>query len=679
MNPRMSLTPEPAPGRAPLSGGGTLPALAVPTGGKLRPALAVLAAAVLLAAAMARPPRAAAELAPASVIDGPSPTILDVDGAAMAPDGSGGIVYRKLVEGEPHVFVARFLNGAWQPPVQVDGGQPFAATFPAIAAGDNGRLLVVWAEPWATIDQAPSYELMSAELEPGAQRFGPAQQIDPKSIGDGTAAYPALTMAPNGAAYVVYRVITNSLVGSTFVPPRPGDEFGDVRVARFNGEGLPWTSLGNINAHPELTMRHPSASNAPVIGMGLTGSAVVVWQEPDSSGVARIFARRIYGNLLGNVLEVSPASAGGQTIAAEADAPALAVGPFGEARIAYRLTGGPGSPYGGPRILVNSLPSEVDPLGAKLQGAAVLAGAGVLGEPSLAIDRVGEFRLSYTGEGSAEALTGDNYHPPSAPAPLGSAQGERTLTTINPSGGGVTVWPALSGAGQPVVDAREDFAGGAWQLAQLSAPLSGPEGAPLLAGSGQGDALIAFGQGPPGQEQVMAAVAKAPPGHFLATAPVGWVKGSAATIAWEPAPEAFGGTTYALVVDGQIRKRGLTGLSTRLDPRGLGDGVHSVQVLATDSLGQQTMTPQAELKVDANPPSVSVRTLAHDGVRVRVYSHASGAVAAATSISFGDGASAHGRLLAHHTYSHAGRYELTVRSRDRVGNTLDAHIWVQVR
>src|SRR5580704_17058033 len=63
-------------------------------------------------------PPALAEIAPASVIDGPSPTILDVDGAAMAPDGSGGILYRKLVAVEtepgvfayqPHLFVARFV------------------------------------------------------------------------------------------------------------------------------------------------------------------------------------------------------------------------------------------------------------------------------------------------------------------------------------------------------------------------------------------------------------------------------------------------------------------------------------------------------------------------------------------------------------------------------------------
>jgi hypothetical protein len=644
-----------------------------------RAARAALLLLMVLTLILAAVPPAHAELAPAQVIDGPSPAILDVDGAAMAPDGSGGILYRKLVEGEPHLFVARFLDGAWQAPVQVDAGQPFPATFPVIAAGDGGRLLVVWAEPWAVVNQVTHYQLMSAELEPGATRFGPAQQVDSKDIGDGTAAYPSLTMASDGRAYVAYRVVTNSLVGSTIVPLRPGDELISVRVARYNGEGVPWTSLGTINAHPELTMRHPSASNAPAIGVDLAGNAVVVWQEPDSTGTARIWARRIFGSRLGNVLQVSPESVNGTPITAEADAPALAVSSLGEARIAYRLAGGAGSPYGGARILLNSLPSEVATNGAKLQGAVVVGGANTLRAPSVAIDTTGEYRLAYVGENSAQELSGDDYHQPTAPLSLGPAAGPSLLTTIDPSGGGVSAWPATSSAGLPVIDARENFTHGAWQLAELSAPLSGPTGPPVLGGSGQGDALIAFSQGPADQQQVMAAVAKAPPGQFLAIAPVGWVKGSSATISWEPPVEAFGATTYALVIDGQIRETHLSGASVRIDPRGLGDGIHAVQVLATDSLGQQTMTPAAELKVDANPPRVSVRSLAHDTVRVRVYSHASGAVASATSIAFGDGARAHGRLSVRHTYARPGRYELTVESRDRVDNRLDAHIWVQVR
>jgi hypothetical protein len=518
---------------------------------------------------------------------------------------------------------------------------------------------------------------MSAELDPGAQRFGPAIQIDPKDIGDGTAAYPSLAMAPNGQAYVVYRVVTNSLVGSTIVPLRPGDELIDVRVAHYNGQGLPWSTLGTINTHPQLTMRHPSATNAPVVGVDLAGNAVVVWQEPDSAGVARIRTMRIFGNRLGNPMEASATSANGAPITAEADAPALAVGAFGEARIAYRLEGGSGSPYGGARVLVNRLPAEVDPAGAKLKGAVVVGAASTPGAPSVAIDPIGGFRIAYAGNGATQVVSGDDFHPIGAPSSLGPTAAGQALTTINSAGGGVTAWPAASG-GLPVIDAREDTSGGASQSALLSAPISGPLGSLVLGGSGGGDALIAFAQGPADQQQVMAAVAKAAPGQFLAAAPSGWVRASAATIAWEAAPEAFGGTRYTVLVDGRAWARSLTGLTTRLDPRGLGDGLHRVQVLATDALGQQTLTPQAELKVDANPPAVTVRRLPGRRVSVRVFDRASGALAKDTWVSFGDGARLTHKLAARHTYAQAGIYTIAVHSRDKVGNTLDARLRVRI-
>ncbi len=635
--------------------------------------------ALCLAAVVLPARNALAALEPASVIDGPSATILDVDGAALAPDGSGGILYRKLVAGEPHLFVARFLAGAWQPPVQVDAGQPFAASFPAIAAGDEGRLLVVWAEPWAEIGRETRYQLESAELDPGSTRFGPAQQVDPTDIGDGTAAYPSLAMAPNGQAYVAYRVVTDSLLNSPIVPPRAGDEKVSVRVARYNGQGLPWTSYGTINNHPEIPMRHPSATNAPVIGVTRNGNAVVLWQEPNSAGVAEIFARRIFAGRLDNALQVSPESAGGRPITAEADAPALAVNGYGEARIAYRLAGGAGSPYGDARIFLDSLPSEVNTKGAKLQGVSSVAAAPALGPPSVAIDEEGNYRLAYSSSGAARLLSGSDFHPASAPAPLDPSAGEQTRTAINPAGGGVTIWQGVSTAGLPVVDARQDFAGGAWQLAELSAPISGPIGTPALGGSSEGDALIAFAQGPAGEQQVMAAVAKSPPTPFLATTAIGWVKGGSATVSWEAPTEAFGTTTYAVLVDGRVVRRGLTGLSTRLDARGLGNGSHRVQVLATDSLGQQTMTPAATLKVNATPPEASVRRLGHGAVQVRVSDRASGAIARDTSIAFGDGTHVSDRLKVTHVYARAGRYVIVVQSRDRVGLRLLARLRVQVQ
>ncbi len=623
--------------------------------------------------------RAHAALAPASLIDGPSATILDVDGAAMAPDGSGGILYRKLVAGQAHLFVARFSGGAWQPPVQVDGGQPFAATFPAIAAGDGGRLLVVWAEPWAVIGRETHYQLMSSELAPGAQTFTPAQQIDPKDIGDGSAAYPSLAMAPSGVAYVAYRVVTNSLVNSpTVVPLRAGDELISVRVARYNGPGVPWTSLGSINNHPELTMRHPNATNAPVIGVGQSGNAVVVWQEPNSSGVAEIFARRVFGGRLGNALQVSIESTRGQPITAEADAPTLAVGRYGEARIAYRLAGGAGSPYREAQIFLDELPSEVDIKGAKLQGAVPVASAPALGPPSVAIDENGYYRLTYVTGGVTQLVTGDDFHASHAPVTLGPASGERALSAINPAGGGVSAWQSVSPPERHVTDAREDYTDGAWQLAELAAPISGTLGPPVLGGSEQGDALISFAQGPPGEQQVMAAVAKSPPGQFLVTTPIGWVTGGAVTVNWEPPAEAFGATSYAVLVDGHVRLRGLTGLSARLGARGLGNGVHRVQVLATDALGQETMTQAATLMVDASPPEVSVRRLGHRLVQVRVIDRASGAVASDTFIAFGDGTRVSHKLDVLHSYARGGRYVIVVQSRSRVGHSVTAHIRVQV-
>jgi hypothetical protein len=620
------------------------------------------------------------------VIDGPSPTILDVDGAAMSSDGSGAILYRKLLEGQAHLFVARFSGGVWQSPVQVDAGQRFGASFPAIAAGDGGRVLVVWVEPFAVIGQVTHYELMSAEIDPGASAFGPGVQIDPKDIGDGSAAYPSLAMAPNGQAYVAYRVVTDNLLNNTtIVPPRPGDELIDVRVARCNGQGLAWTSLGRINDHPQLTMRHPTPENAPAIGVSLAGNAVVTWQEPDASGVARILARRIFGNRVGTaVLDVSATSAEGQPIQTEADAPAIAVNALGEAKIAYRLAGGPGSPYAGARILLNTLPSEVDPAGAKLQGVKVLAGGVSLGPPSLAVGPRGEFRAAYDGGSAAQLVSGSDFEALTPPLSFGALHPLRELTqapvptTLSRGGGGVTVWPALAG-GLPAIQAREDFPGGAYQTALLTAPISGPVGLPALGGSGNGDALIAFMQGPSEQQQVMAAVAKAPPGPFQATTPVGWVRGDAATTEWTTPPEAFGATTYEVLVDGHVRSRPLSGLSLHLDPRALGDGVHEVQVLATDSLGQQTLTPRATLKVDASPPAVRLRRLGGRRVAVRVSDRGSGALARDTSISFGDGTGSRRRLQARHAYATAGTYTIAVRGRDRVGNVLNAHLRVQIR
>ena len=57
----------------------------------------------------------------------------------------------------------------------------------------------------------------------------------------------------------------------------------------------------------------------------------------------------------------------------------------------------------------------------------------------------------------------------------------------------------------------------------------------------------------------------------------------------------------------------------------------------------------------------------------------SGVDAHAVSVSFGDGASAHGHTGFSHRYSHAGVYLVVVRVRDAIGNAGVVSRWVSVR
>jgi hypothetical protein len=606
---------------------------------------------------------ASAVIASPTPLDGPSASILDVDGAAMAPDGSGGMIYRKLVEGQPHLFVSQYVGGTWRTPIQADPGRLGPAGDPTIAAASGGELLVVWVEPWTWISATPGaqaslhYGLMAAVLQPGAQTFGQIERVD--DVGSETTAYTSLAMAPNGTAYVAYR-----------------EAQGDVRVARYNG--LSWSTLGVINRLPgQVTPRPPSSTNAPAVGVSRSGQAMVAWQEPDSEGVARIWARRLFGTTKGNPLEVSPTGIAGSPVTADADAPTLAFNEYGEAVVAFRLAGGSGSPLGAPHILASTLPMPVAEEVSSFTAPLALDGAGILGTPSVAIDPNGDYRVAYSADG-ATRMTSESHGKTGAPATLGGNAGP-ALEAIDPEGGGVTAWPTNSPAGQPAVEVREDFPSGAWQTAYLTAPISGPIGGIAAAGSGLGDELIAFEQGTTQSSQIVGALAQSPPGSFQVHVPSGWVKARSAAVGWEAAADAVGDVTYSVLVDGRSVAHGLRGLTTRLDSRSLGDGVRRVQVLATDDLGQQTMSRTVNLRVNTNPPLVSVRKLSHGRVQVRVYEHASGVKASATLVDFGDRTHIAKRDAVTHTYRRAGRYTITVHATDKVGNHCDAHILVQVR
>lgn len=642
-----------------------------------------------LAALLLAPPPGGAVIHAAQVIVSPSNEIIEVAGVAMAPDGSGGVLYRARENGIPHVYVVPFADGQWRAPMQVDTEDSYGASQPAIAAAEDGRLLVVWVQPRNVAESGVTlYELQSASLAPGATGFGQAITVDPNVgepyTGDASHVEPKLAMAPDGAAYVVYRVVTDDCgnadaANPTYAecPPNHTHLLMQVRVARY--DYLLWSPMGAINRAIQVPMAKPTPANAPTIGIGVENHGVVAWQEPANSGEpSRIWARRLFGTVKGTVLAASPESIGGRPVSTEAETPEIAVSRFGEARLAYRIDGGKGSAVPITQLYLSALPSSFAPSGGKFEDPLAVAGSSSpsLGVPSASVDPSGNFRLAWSQGGEARLL-GGSIQGIGAPAAIGNTTGS-VMTTINPSGGGTSAWNAAVEE-RPVVEVREDYADGAYQAATLAGDAPGPISGLGLAGSGAGDALTAWMQGPPGQSEIVGDFAQAPPSTLVVSTPSGWVRPQSATVTWEPAEDAVQGVAYSVYVDGRMVRGGLHGTEANLRSVTLGNGIHQVQVLATDSAGQRTMSAKAPLKLDVTPPVLKAK-LIHDrtGVRVKVTDDASGVDIAATRISFGDGARVSGRAQATHLYSRGGRYTITAHLRDNLGIGATIHIRVRV-
>jgi hypothetical protein len=619
---------------------------------------------------------ASAVILPATTLDGPGEEIVGFGGVAMAEDGTGGVVYLKQVEGVAHVFVRRYVGGQWLAPTRVDTEESFAASWPRIGAADGGELVVVWATPFASEDERPVDELLSATLGPGSSSFGPATIVD-GNIRQGTGTSPDLSMSSTGQADVVYRVVNEA---ERIPLLRPGDVEEEVRVAHFDGER--WSALGAINRDPGISMRPPTQANAPQIAVGPTGNGVVVWQEPEIEGVARIFARRLFGSSIDYVMPVSATSFAGTPIEEDADAPSVALTRLGQAEVAYRQVAGPGSPLPGPRIFLNDLPNGESTSGDEFAGAIVadssVGGAkqASIGRPSVDVDEKESVRLLYDSNGTPRVVEGNDLGlsgalslgPSFVGSELAAADELPSASVMNPEGGGISAWPSADPEGHSAVAVREDFPDGAVQTALVSGGAGGPIGELSVGRSGIGDGLVAFQQGPLGDAAIVAAQVSAPPSTFVVGVPKGWIKPSQARISWQPAASANGPLTYTVVLDGHPLSTPPGVRTLAINPHQLSGGVHDIQLLAIDAYGQSTLTPPSTLKIDSAPPAVKVSgAMGGDGVTVRVSDGESGVDVHAVSVSFGDGRRASGRTLFRHRYARAGVYELVVRVRDKLG------------
>jgi hypothetical protein len=653
---------------------------------RLRPEAFAIACLALLAA----PAAASAIVSDVQPIDGPSADVIDVADAAMSEDGTGGIVWLKRVDGHSHVFAAQFRNGAWGPARRVDVGQSFDSSWARIGAGDGGRLVVTWVQEFGV----ESDRIFSATLDPGANGFQAPVPID-FNVGEATSTFPDLAMARGGQAYLAYRVITDTSPSNP-----PGYVGADVRVARYNGRL--WSVLGTpVDRSITASVRAPTETNSPKVGIDVQGGGVVAWQEPDDEFIDRVWARRLFGTSTGIPLQVSPSSWEGAPLRGPADAFSLDVSGFGEASVAFRQQPGQASKLNAPRAMVNETPDVFSELSGSF-GKAILVDGGVqggLGAPSVGVDPRGLFVSGFSsGAGSLLGAGDDVDAGPVKRLDTGasSVPGD-PLVDLAETGAAVAVWRELRG-GVGLVAVQERRADGVVEPTELSAPNGGGVGRIVLGGSGLGDAIVAWEQGSGANAQIAASVIDAPPDPFLVLLPEGWKRTKKIRIAWDHSLNAVSRVRYSVSVDDEPVVENRKRLNAYLTADDIGDGRHKIQVFAVDVAGQETGSRTGPLKVDRHGPKVMLRrrgrrltVVVSDGprrsssgirrgsVRVSFGEGAGASAAASTSRGSASSSARKGRVggkrgrkpvivRVKHAYTHGGRFGLKVRARDKAGN-----------
>ena len=457
----------------------------------------------------------------------------------------------------------------------------------------------------------------------------------------------------------------------------PGYVLAEIRMARYNGQY--WSTFGEpLNRDVNQPVLQPTALNSPQVAIDVSGEGLLAWQEPDDNFINRVYARRIFGLVPGNLLDVSPTTYNGHLLNGAAAELSVDFAGFGEGAIAWRQEPSSGSGFGHPRVFVSEIPSSFSPKGAAFGPAKTVEGppggegpAEALGPLSMAVDAEGAFDIGY---GTGDQSFDGNGSEVGVGAPIrldtGSEVPGGPMLTRADDGALAAAWKVqIHGAGGVAVLERR--ADGTPNRAIVAAPHGGAVGQLAMGGSHRGDAIFAFMQGSGANAQIAAVVVRAPPGAFVADTPNGWIKATHIPLQWEVPLAGAGEITYSILVDDREVVEGITGNEYLLNSEQVGNGVHSIQIEATDSLGQVVDSAPSTLKVARTGPRVNVRVRG-TSVTVRLSDRPKGESPGvrknSVKVGFGDGSAAHGRTTLEHTYARAGTYTIVVSASDKVGN-----------
>ena len=588
-----------------------------------------------MASALAAAPAAAATVAPPVTIDGPSAAIVALDGLALAQDGSGAVVYRKLVAGVPHVFAALEQAGTWALPGQLDATLAGGASTSAVAVSNGGRVAVVWI----------SGGMLYAAVHPaGASGFSAPQAI---AAASGT---PALGMGVSGTAYVAFVA--------------PAGTASNIDVARLDRSSASFALLsGTLNPAP-ITL--PSAGG-PTIAVSADATAVVAWAALQADGSTHVFVRRASAAGPSPVIDDATVATLGGVAGGSADSPVVGIAyDSNSAWVAFREAFGAVTRVVVTKLLGDELriPAFADSLGPGAAASSALA-------PSLAINGNGAGLLA------SELSPADSLVVAALGTP-GSPPGWTPGSVVNATPAGVAPSPlaALSARGTGVVVytpeagalAAEPFARG---VSSAPVALSNATLGPVVAADGlaagaddNGDLAVAFVTGSPTALSVLVQPIVMAPSAPRATGTQRWTARRRPVLRWQASRDSWTPPRYAVYLDGsRVATTAGTHYAVRSD---LADGRHRWQVVAIDSLGQRARSKLRRLLVDAAPPVVRLRVA---GTR-RAGAAVSFAVNATTpsgvrrvSLDYGDGHAA-GAARATHVYASAGHYTVVVTVTD---------------
>jgi hypothetical protein len=623
---------------------------------------AVLALAALLATAgvlllvLATPARAG--IFTGDPIAGPSPAVHGLHGIDLAPDGSGAIVYTMDDAGAQHVFVRRLVNGAWSAPERLDADLGSAATQAAVAAGDGGRVLVVF------VNGGNVY----ASTRPDSGSAWARQTL----WSGGGASEPTVDLSVNGKGYAAFAA--------------PGAGGHDVRGAYARDAGA-WTVIG---APLDANAGNDAGTGAarPRVAASADGIGIVVWGEG-----GHVIARRVQG---ARASVVAVDALAGLTLegvqAAAADFPVVSTQDDDSfTGVAFRATFDVGGGTLRTRAVFRRLRGSRFETPVAVEGAPFASGQGS-GAPHIATVGTGQGLVvagnDTTNATSALQLLFDVE--PSTLLPIDS------LVTNSASGYAVpaaatarkmlVAWQVTPLGGVPEIHARYRD-GGDFEAEQVISrgdlgPTAAADGL-FTATDDAGDIAVAYVQDVPGQGRaIVVATVDQPPGRFAARRVAGFQRSDRPTLTWTTSRESWG-RYFKVTVDGV--EAGVTGRRSFRPAAPLAQGAHSWQVVALDHRGQQFTARAASLKIDSVPAFVRARLSgarqAGTALRLAVQAtdtptgtarKAQGVVTSgvrAILVDWGDRTPAEQiRRGSQHAYARPGRYVLRLFVSDRAGN-----------